>query len=120
MEKQTEFEIEFLENILRRDETYPEVLEMLAGLYTKEGRIDDGLALDRRLVELHPDNPTHHYNLACSLALKDRKPEAVQTLRRSIELGYSDFAWMLKDPDLKGLHAFPPFRELLAEFEIRR
>lgn len=120
MEQKSQFEIEFLEAILRRDESYPEVLEMLAGLYTKDGRIDDGLALDRRLVELHPDNPTNHYNLACSLALKDRKPEAVQALRRSIELGYSDFPWMLKDPDLKELHSFPPFRELLAEYEIQR
>ncbi len=115
-----EFEISFLESVLKRDDAYPEALEMLAGLYTKEGRIEDGLALDRRLVSLDPQNATHHYNLACSLALKGYKTEAVETLRRAIGLGYTDFAWLTKDPDLKPLRGFPPYVELLDEFNIVR
>ena len=114
------FEIAFCEGILKQEASYSEVMEILAGYYTRAGRIDDGLALDQKLIHLQPDNATHHYNLACSLVLKDRKAEAVQVIRKAIEKGYDDFGWMLKDPDLRDLHAFPPFVELLREFEIRQ
>lgn len=112
------FEISFCESILRQNQEFPEVMELLAGFYTRAGRIDDGLALDQKLVGSQPENPTAHYNLACSLALKERRAEAVNRLRIAIGKGYDDFKWMLKDPDLKGLHAFPPFRALLEEFQI--
>lgn len=114
------FEIEFCEAILRRDADNADVLGLLAGFYTRVGRVDDGLALDQKLVALDPANPTSHYNLACSYALKARHPEAVEALRQALKLGYDDFDWMLKDSDLKGLHTFPPFRALLREFEIGR
>ncbi|MFP4282797.1 MAG: TPR end-of-group domain-containing protein [Opitutales bacterium] len=113
-----DFEIEFCESILRQGSEYPEVMEMLAGYYTRAGRVDDGLALDQKLVALEPDNATAVYNLACSLALKDRKIEAVERLREAISKGYDDFKWLMKDGDLRSLHAFPPFQALLAEFQI--
>ena len=112
------FEVEFLESILRQPGEHADVVEMLAGIYTRVGRLDDGLALDQKLVALQPDNATAIFNLACSLSLKDRKAEAVEQLRIAIEKGYDDFSWMVKDPDLKGLHAFPPFQTMLSEFQI--
>ncbi len=114
------FEIAFCESILRHDDSNSDVLGLLAGLYTRAGRVDDGLAIDLKLVSLDPSNPTSHYNLACSYALKGRRAEAVETLREAIQLGYDDFDWMLKDADLKGLHAFPPFQDLLREFQVDR
>ena len=114
------FEIDFCEAILRQDADNADVLGMLAGFYTRVGRVDDGLALDQKLVALDPENPTSHYNLACSYALKARRPEAVEALREALRLGYEDFDWMLKDSDLKSLHTYPPFRALLREFEIGR
>lgn len=114
------FEIAFCEAILRRDEENVDVLGMLAGFYTRVGRVDDGLALDQKLVALDPENPTSYYNLACSFALKARRNEAVDALREALKRGYEDFDWMLKDSDLKGLHAFEPFQELLREFQIER
>jgi hypothetical protein len=107
------FEIGFYESVLRINPAYPEVIEMLGGLYTRVGRIADGLKMDRRLVRLQPDNSTAHYNLACSLALCRRKPAALASLHRSVALGYRDFKWMSQDPDLEGLKAHPQFRALL-------
>jgi tetratricopeptide (TPR) repeat protein len=75
-----EFEIGFFESILARDARYPEVVEILGSLYTKQGRIADGLKMDRRLVKLQPANATAHYNLACSLALSKRKTDALRSL----------------------------------------
>lgn len=112
-----EFEIGFFESVLKRDPAYTEVIEILGGLYTKHGRITDGLRMDRRLVRLLPDNATAHYNLACSLALVKRKADALRALRQAVALGYRDFDWMQQDPDLEGLKNLPAFQALLDQLK---
>ncbi|MEI6862760.1 MAG: hypothetical protein WCL04_10990 [Verrucomicrobiota bacterium] len=111
------FDIAFYESVLRREPRYADVVEILGGLYTKTGRIADGLRMDRRLVRLRPDNATAHYNLGCSLALVKRKADALRALRRAIELGYDDHGWMAEDPDLAGLKKSAEFQTLLTTLE---
>ena len=108
-----EFETRFYESVLRRDRSYVDVIELLGGLYTKQGRVAEGLKMDRRLVRLQPRNATAHYNLACSLALSKRRADALRSLHRAIELGYTDLEWMQQDPDLEGLKGDPEFERLL-------
>lgn len=108
-----QFDIAFYESVLRRDSSYVDVIELLGGLYTKTGRIADGLKMDRKLVRLQPDNATAHYNLACSLALSKRLADAMKSLRRAIELGYDDHEWMANDPDLEPLRANQEFQDML-------
>lgn len=108
------FEIVFYESVLRRSPDYTEVVELLGGLYTKQGRVADGLRMDRRLVRLQPGNPTAHYNLACSLALSKRKADALRSLRQAVQLGYRDFDWISQDPDLEPLKKHPAFQDLLS------
>ena len=110
-----DFEVHFFESLLTHSPNYPAVVEILGGLYTRLGRIADGLRMDRRLVRLQPANATAHYNLACSLALSRRKADALHALRRAIRLGYQDFDWMEQDPDLEGLKSHPTFQGLLAQ-----
>ncbi len=69
--------------------------------------------MDRRLVRLQPQNPTAHYNLACSLALSKRKSEALQALKIAVELGYKDAEWLSQDPDLEVLQGHPEFQKLV-------
>lgn len=111
------FEMAFFESVLHRAPDYSEVIELLGGLYTKHGRIADGLRMDRKLVKLLPANATAHYNLACSLALSKRKADALRSLHRAIELGYADFDWMAQDPDLDGLKQHPNFLALLNQLK---
>jgi len=110
-----QFEIKFFEGILKHNPDYPEVIELLGGLYTKEGRVNEGLRMDRKLVRLTPGNPIAHYNLACSLALKRRKADAVRALRRAVETGYRDLDWLREDPDLASLRDYAAFLEIEAE-----
>ena len=112
-----EFEIRFFESVLRRDADFVDVVEILGGLYTKHGRIADGLKMDRKLVKLQPANPTAHYNLACSLALSRRKDAALRSLKQAVQLGYSDFDWMQQDPDLEELKNHPEFVALLEQLK---
>jgi predicted Zn-dependent protease len=112
-----EFEIRFFEAVLRHDPRYTAVIELLAGLYTKHGRIADGLRMDRRLVKLQPENATAHYNLACSLALAKQKRAAIRSLQHAIQLGYNDLDWMQQDPDLDPLKHSPEFVALLDQLK---
>ena len=114
-----QFEIEFFEAIYRRCPDYTEVVGLLGGLYTKVGRVADGLRMDRKLVKLEPDNATAHYNLACRYALLKQPDLALVTLRKAVELGYRDFRYMQEDHDLDSIRKDPRFRQLLREYMNR-
>jgi tetratricopeptide (TPR) repeat protein len=107
-----DFEITFYEGVLKRRPEYIEALIPLAEAYTRKGLYEKGLEMDQRLSKLCKEDPIVHYNLACSYALVGKKKEALKALRRSVELGYCDFAHLRRDPDLKGLHGDPDFDSL--------
>jgi len=90
-----------------------EALSYLAHAYTRQGRFEEGLDLDRRLAALRPDDPLVRYNLTCSLSLTFRADDALEQLREAIRLGYDDFEHMEKDPDLVFLRKQPEYREIL-------
>ena len=112
-----QFEIDFFEAVHRRCPDYLDVVGLLGGLYTRVGRITDGLKMDRKLVRLDPENPTAHYNLACSLALCRKRPDALRSLRKALALGYDDLDWMQRDPDLEILKHDPEFQQLLRQLK---
>ncbi len=111
-EPQRKFEIQFFERILSRWSEFPEVMFRLGNLYTQTGRYQEGADVDRRLTDLRPDDPIVHYNLACSLALLGRPDDAFASLERAMVLGYRDFAYMDKDPDLAPVREDPRYRDL--------
>jgi len=107
-------EIQFLEGVLRRCPGHEPAMEALGHLYTKAGRYEDGLQMDLEMTRRQPDDPEHWYNLACSFALVKLPHDAIGALDRAVTLGYRDAEWLLKDDDLKPLHADPRFRKLVA------
>ena len=111
------FEITFYESLDKRNPVDGRVIEILAQLYTKVGRNEDGLSMDLRLSKIRPEDPLVHYNLACSLALVGQSEEAVNTLQSSIGMGYRDFKWMLNDPDLDTIRELPSYRKLMEEID---
>ncbi len=62
-----------------------------------------------------PQNPVHHYNLACieAQAGGPRLPYAWGALELSIALGFEDAEHMRTDPDLVPLHGNPRFVDLV-------
>jgi len=109
-------EIGFYEGILAEDPEFVDVLVPLAEAYTKVGLYDKGLEADLKLARLQPDDPTVHYNLACSYALTGRRNEALAGLEHAIELGYADPGFMLEDADLVSLHEDERFAQLMERF----
>jgi tetratricopeptide (TPR) repeat protein len=107
-----DLEISFMEGVIKRDPTYIEALQILGDNYTRRGRFAEGLRIDERLSRLRPDDSLVHYNLACSYSLTDQFDLAAEALETAINLGYRDFEWMRKDPDLKKLHAQPEYKRI--------
>jgi len=65
------------------------------------------------MIDLAPQNPLAHYNLACAEALLGELNEAVASLKRAIESGYSNLQHMLQDTDLTALRNLPDFQALV-------
>ena len=111
-QRELDVKIHFMEGIVRRDPNYVDALQLLGDHYTQRGRFNEGLGVDERLARLEPKNPLVFYNLACSYSLTDQFDRAVLALEKALQLGYRDFTWLAKDPDLKKLRAQPIYREI--------
>lgn len=108
-------ELTFLESLFHAMPGDVPVMKALADLYTRAGRYEDGLALDRRLCELCREDPLVWYNLGCSWALLSHPKEALDALSHAVTLGYKDHEWMRHDKDLRSLRNDDRFHTLLKQ-----
>jgi serine/threonine protein kinase/Flp pilus assembly protein TadD len=73
-----------------------------------------GAAMQVRIaVAMRPADALILYNAACTYGLLGMKAEALDAFRRSVESGYSNIDWCLRDPDLKILYDDPEFKKLI-------
>ena len=111
-QRELDTKIEFIEGLVRRDPQYVDALQILGDHYTQRGRIAEGLHVDEKLAQLEPENPVVFYNLACSCSLTQEYDRAIAALNKAMALGYRDFTWLAKDPDLKNLREQSAFDEI--------
>lgn len=107
--------ISFLEGVVRRDPQYVEALQILGDQYTQRGLFTRSLQVDQQLSRLEPANPLVFYNLACSYSLNGDYDLAVGSLDKALNLGYRDFSWLSRDPDLRPLRKHPLYRAIQAK-----
>ncbi|MCX6349956.1 MAG: hypothetical protein NTV79_10735 [Candidatus Aureabacteria bacterium] len=110
------FQIKFFEDLLRDDPDFIDVLIPLGDAYTRRGLHEKGLAVDRKLSVLLPDNPVVFYNLACSHCLLGSRRNALAALSRALRLGYCDREWMERDQDLGGIRHLPSYKKLVRKY----
>jgi tetratricopeptide (TPR) repeat protein len=116
--RELDLKIEFMEGVVRRDPEYVEALQLLGDHYTQRGKFEQSLKVDEQLSKLEPRNPLVFYNLACSYSLTGLVDRAVSALDQALALGYRDFKWLAKDPDLRTLRKHPLYRDI--EDKIRK
>jgi tetratricopeptide (TPR) repeat protein len=114
-----DFEIAFFEKLLDKNPDFVEALTALGDAYTKKGLYEKGLETDLRLVKFRPADPIIHYNLACDYSLLKQPELCLRVLETAIKLGYREFDYMEKDPDLEYIRQDTRFRELIAKYEER-
>jgi tetratricopeptide (TPR) repeat protein len=105
-----DIKIRFMEGIVQRDPDYVEALQLLGDHYTQRGKYERSLHIDRQLSRLEPRNPLVFYNLACSYSLTGKVALAALALEQALRLGYRDFKWLAKDPDLRKLRKSAAYR----------
>lgn len=108
-----EFLAGFFETELQQKPGNLAALVELGHLYTRLGRIREGLQVDRELARRRPEDPTVRYNLACSLALNGEVEAAFLELEHALRCGYDDALHLAQDEDLSALRGDPRFEALL-------
>jgi hypothetical protein len=78
------------------------------------GKYAEAADVGRELVAERPDQPYLFYNLACCESLAGRTTEAVDDLRRAIEMWDGCREMAKRDPDFEAVRDEPRFRELLS------
>lgn len=111
------FELNLYERLSKVSPDDIRFLWYLGQIYTKRGEHEKALHTDRKLVTMFPDDPICRYNLACSLSNRFMIDEAINELRRAIELGYKDCKHLEKDPDLKNIRSDLRFQKLLNDLK---
>jgi len=107
--KKRDLEICFFEGLVKERPNFVDALLCLGDAYTRQGFYEEGLAVDKKLTELTPNDPIVNYNTACSYSLVNQFEQALKYLKRAIDFGYTDFDYILKDDDLKLLRDSPEF-----------
>ncbi|MGC2418458.1 MAG: protein kinase [Candidatus Acidiferrales bacterium] len=88
---------------------------LLAAKYAELGRGEDALRELNLAVTLRANEASILYNAACIYCALNRKPEALESLRKAWEAGSKDSVWARRDPDLNLLHGDPEFERLYPE-----
>ncbi len=109
--RKKDFEIKFYERLLSKNPNFFHALATLGDAYTRKGFYQEGLEVDRKLVSLKPEDPIVHYNFACSLSLLGEIEEAFKELKKAVLLGYDDFSYIVKDPDLENSRKHARFND---------
>ncbi len=107
-----DIKIAFMEGLIRRDPEYVEALQILGDHYTQRGLYDQSLHVDQQLSRLQPRDPLVFYNLACSYSLTGEFDRAAASLDMALSLGYRDFHWLSRDPDLSRLRKHPVYQSI--------
>ena len=79
----------------------------------EEGLYAEAAAKGRELIEAHPDEPYLLFNTACCASRAGQAPEAVDHLRRAIELWDGCREMAREDPDFDAIRETPSFRALV-------
>ena len=86
---------------------------LLATGYAVAGNEEGAIRHLQTAVVLRPDDGNTLYNAACVYGVLERKPEALDMLKKALKAGYANLEWLRRDPDLTCLHGDPEFEGLL-------
>jgi serine/threonine protein kinase/Tfp pilus assembly protein PilF len=112
-------EREVLENQLQRFPDDVRARILLASDQASAGETDAAIMHVKIAVAMRPNDANVLYNAACTYGILGMKVDALETFRRSVDAGYSNLNWCLKDPDLKILYDEPEFKNLIANRDAK-
>jgi non-specific serine/threonine protein kinase len=101
-----------LENHLKQVPEDARARILLGGDYADLDRVEDAMRETNLAMTLRANEASILYNAACNYCSLDKKPEALDALRKAWDAGFKDSIWARRDPDLTPLHDEPEFDRL--------
>jgi serine/threonine protein kinase/Flp pilus assembly protein TadD len=84
-----------------------------ATLLVQVGKIQEAKDEGTKALKLSPDDPNMMYNASCFYARMGDTKLALETLKKSINLGYQHYEWIQRDTDLDSIRNEPAYIELM-------
>jgi tetratricopeptide (TPR) repeat protein len=92
---------------------------LLGALLKQPGRLEESINACKKAVLLDPDCTAAYYDLACYYSLLSKREQSLAAMEMALCKGFSDFDWVLKDPDLESLRQNPEFKLLLQSYRTK-
>ncbi len=115
-----EYRKKFGEVLERHVDTVPEDVRariLLSNNYAAVGRPSEAAAQIEKAVAMRPNDANVLYNAACTYSIMRMKPEGLMMLAKATEVGFSDYEWVSRDPDLAALHDEAEFKAILEKLK---
>ncbi len=88
-------------------------LSQLGTNLLRQGRYAAAAFCFETSLGVQPGDRVAAYNMACACARLGRRDEAVGWLRKAVENGFTDGAFIEKDPDLEAIRAEPGYKKII-------
>ena len=96
---------------LHHDKDFVDARINLSTAYLKEKQYDKALETLKAVQEKHPSNPNLHYNVGCYYSLTGNIDQSLESIKKSVQLGFKNVQAIHTDPDLENLRKEPVFKE---------
>ncbi|MDP9339750.1 MAG: tetratricopeptide repeat-containing serine/threonine-protein kinase [Acidobacteriota bacterium] len=90
---------------------------LVAGYYAELNRVEDAMRESTMAMTLRANEASILYNAACVFSLLQKKPEALDALRKAYDVGFKDPNWARRDPDMARLLGDPEFERMFPPTE---
>ena len=77
------------------------------------GKTKDAEQEAEKAIDLSPNDALMSYNVACFHSRLGNKDSGIKYLEQAIKLGYANYEWIKRDPDLNNIHNETGYTELL-------
>ena len=79
-------------------------------------RYDKACEIYQQMTRIYPEKGEVYYNLACLYSIRERVPEAVDSLKKAIQKGYDNFQLLQVDHDLDNIRHTSYYKTLQKNF----
>lgn len=103
---------------IRKEPRYADAYSDRAVAYMQQKKYNKAMEDLRKAVELAPQSPSIHYNLASLHSLQGNTDLALDEIDACLVRGFADYDALRKDPDLDNVRRHPEFRKILEKHKV--
>jgi tetratricopeptide (TPR) repeat protein len=110
-----------LKEFSRAIEKYPNYFEAYgnrAVVYMQQKKYNKAMDDLKKAESIKPDDKNINYNFVALYSLQNQIDRAIDSLDKTLSLGFSDYDALRKDPDLNNVRKSPEFRKICEKHKV--